>query len=158
MLQGCFEALTLVADYWLDVLYRKDANMPDTKLFELMSENKSMSKALSEYEGQKSTSISTAKRLAEFLGDQMVKDAGITCRFIISKKPDGARVTERVIPLGFRNVSVANSAKRKAEKEKPDLTKTWREALGPPPKRNDGLKESIKFQKKKWQLQARQRR
>ena len=55
--------------------------------------------------------------------------------------------------LGFRN-----SAKRKAEKEKPDLTKTWREALGPPPKRNDGLKEWIKFQKKKWQLQARQRR
>ena len=61
-------------------------------------------------------------------------------------------------PLGFRNVSVANSAKRKAEKEKPGLTKTWREALGPPPKRNDGLKEWIKFQKKKWQLQARQRR
>jgi DNA polymerase epsilon subunit 1 len=35
-----------------------------------------MSKTLAEYEGQKSTSISTAKRLAEFLGDQMVKDAG----------------------------------------------------------------------------------
>ncbi|GIY31246.1 DNA polymerase epsilon catalytic subunit A [Caerostris extrusa] len=40
---------------------------------------------LAEYEGQKSTSISTAKRLAEFLGDQMVKDAGLSCRFIISK-------------------------------------------------------------------------
>ena len=35
-----------------------------------------MSKTLAEYGGQKSTSISTAKRLAEFLGDQMVKDAG----------------------------------------------------------------------------------
>ena len=284
MLQGCFEAVALVADYWLDVLYSKGANMPDTELFELISENKSMSKALSEYEGQKSTSISTAKRLAEFLGDQMVKDAGITCRFIISKKPDGAPVTERAIPmaifesepsvrqhylrrwlkdnsitdfdirklldwdyylerlggtiqkiitipaalqgcanpvprvkhpdwlhkkivekndtlkqrkmtemftkgpkapettnedtentgdadmfdiedtagarkpLGLRNVSVSNSAKRKAEKEKPDLTKSWREALGPPPKRSDGLKEWIKFQKKKWQFQAAQRR
>ena len=51
--------------------------------------------------------------------------------------------------LCLRNVSVANSAKRKAEKEKPDLTKGWREALGPPPKRSDGLKEWIKFQKKK---------
>ena len=38
-----------------------------------------MSKTLAEYEGQKSTSISTAKRLAEFLGDQMVKDAGEAC-------------------------------------------------------------------------------
>jgi DNA polymerase epsilon subunit 1 len=45
--------------------------MPDTELFELISENKSMSKTLAEYEGQKSTSISTARRLAEFLGDQV---------------------------------------------------------------------------------------
>ena len=29
--------------------------MPDSELFELISENKSMSKALNEYEGQKST-------------------------------------------------------------------------------------------------------
>ena len=37
-----------VADYWLDVLYSKGANMPDTELFELISENKSMSKTLAE--------------------------------------------------------------------------------------------------------------
>jgi hypothetical protein len=47
-----------------------------TPFFLQIAENKSMSKTLAEYEGQKSTSISTAKRLAEFLGDQMVKDAG----------------------------------------------------------------------------------
>ena len=29
-----------VADYWLDVLYSKGANMPDSELFELISENK----------------------------------------------------------------------------------------------------------------------
>ncbi len=29
----------------------------------------------------------------------MVKDAGLSCRFIISRKPDGAPVTERAIPL-----------------------------------------------------------
>lgn len=59
-----------------EYLTRIGANMPDSELFDLISENKSMSKTLAEYEGQKSTSISTAKRLAEFLGDQMVKDAG----------------------------------------------------------------------------------
>jgi len=69
--------------------------MPDSELFELISENRSMSRKLEDYGGQKSTSISTAKRLAEFLGDQMVKDAGLACRFIISKKPEGAPVTER---------------------------------------------------------------
>ena len=63
-LETCYEAVAKVADYWLDVLYSKGANMPDTELFELISENKSMSKTLAEYEGQKSTSISTARRLA----------------------------------------------------------------------------------------------
>ena len=32
---------------------------------------------------------------------QMVKDAGLSCRFIISRKPDGAPVTERAIPLAI---------------------------------------------------------
>ena len=282
-LQGCYEAVATVANYWLDVLYSKGANMPDSELFDLISENKSMSKSLAEYEGQKSTSISTAKRLAEFLGDQMVKDAGLSCRYIISKKPDGAPVTERAIPvaifesepsvkqhylrrwlknsgmqdfdirtvldwdyyierlggtiqkiitipaalqgvanpvprvqhpdwlhkkimektdtlkqrkmtemffkgqkkvvqnentsnngdvgdiedvggrkpLGLKNVSVSNMTKRKAsddKPDKPDISKSWREVLGDPPKRSDGLKQWIQFQKKKWKFQLMQRR
>lgn len=100
-LKSCYSAVAKVADYWLDVLYSKGSNMPDSELFELISENRSMSKKLEDYGGQKSTSISTAKRLAEFLGDQMVKDAGLACRFIISRKPEGAPVTERAIPLAI---------------------------------------------------------
>lgn len=69
--------------------------MPDAELFELISENRSMSRKLEDYGEQKSTSISTAKRLAEFLGDQMVKDAGLSCRYVISRKPEGSPVTER---------------------------------------------------------------
>lgn len=100
-LETCYEAVATVANYWLDVLFSKGANMPDSELFELISENKSMSKTLAEYEGQKSTSISTAKRLAEFLGDQMVKDAGLACKYVISRKPEGAPVTERAVPLAI---------------------------------------------------------
>nr|CAD7589121.1 unnamed protein product [Timema genevievae] len=100
-LEKCYESVAKVADYWLDVLYSKACNMPDSELFELISENRSMSKKLEDYGTQKSTSISTAKRLAEFLGDQMVKDAGLACRFIISRKPEGAPVTERAIPLAI---------------------------------------------------------
>lgn len=58
-----------------------------------------MSKTLEEYGGQKSTSISTAKRLAEFLGDQMIKDKGLNCQFIISSKPVGIPVSDRAIPV-----------------------------------------------------------
>ena len=80
--------------------------MPDSELFELICENRSMSRKLEEYEGQKSTSISTAKRLAEFLGDQMVKDKGLSCRFIISRKPEGSPVTERAMFLEKTELSV----------------------------------------------------
>jgi DNA polymerase epsilon subunit 1 len=46
-------------------------------------------------------SISTAKRLAEFLGDEMVKDKGLNCKYVISKKPEGTTVTERAIPIAI---------------------------------------------------------
>lgn len=65
-----------IANYWLDILYTKSENMPDYELFELIAEKRTMSKSLEEYGSQKSTSISTARRLAEFLGDEMVKDKG----------------------------------------------------------------------------------
>ena len=62
------------------MLYSHGADMADFELFDLISENRSMSRALVDYEGQKSTSISTARRLAEFLGDDMVKDKGLACQ------------------------------------------------------------------------------
>ena len=40
-------------------------------MFELISENKNMSQAFSHYAGTRSTAVTTAKRLAEFLGDEV---------------------------------------------------------------------------------------
>ncbi|KAL3319162.1 hypothetical protein Ciccas_002174 [Cichlidogyrus casuarinus] len=100
-LMEVYASAAKVADYWLNVLFSKGANMRDEELSELISEKRSMSRKLEDYEGQKSTSISTAKRLAEFLGDAIVKDAGLSCRFIISKLPEQAPVTERAIPLAI---------------------------------------------------------
>ncbi|KAI8979603.1 hypothetical protein BDF20DRAFT_870600 [Mycotypha africana] len=100
-LEECYSAVARVADRWLDVLYSKAVNLQDEELFELISENRSMSKALEDYEGQKSTSISTARRLAEFLGDQMVKDKGLACKFVISARPAGLPVSERAIPIAI---------------------------------------------------------
>ncbi|VDM29224.1 unnamed protein product [Toxocara canis] len=48
----------------------KGADLPDSELFVLISENRSMSKKLDDYGAQKSTSISTAKRLAEVIISQ----------------------------------------------------------------------------------------
>uniref|UniRef100_A0A1B0CZY1 DNA polymerase epsilon catalytic subunit n=1 Tax=Phlebotomus papatasi TaxID=29031 RepID=A0A1B0CZY1_PHLPP len=100
-LEESYGSAAKVANYWLDVLYSRGESMPDSELFELISENRSMSRKLEDYGVQKSTSISTAKRLAEFLGDQMIKDAGLSCKYIISAKPEGSPVTERAIPLAI---------------------------------------------------------
>ncbi|KAG5645676.1 hypothetical protein DXG03_005514 [Asterophora parasitica] len=108
--QECYTAVAQVADQWLDVLFSKAESLGDDELVELIAENRSMSKTLAEYGGQKSTSISTAKRLAEFLGDQMVKDKGLACKFIISAKPIGAPVTERAVPVAI--FSAEESVKR----------------------------------------------
>ncbi|KAI0946543.1 hypothetical protein AcW1_009982 [Taiwanofungus camphoratus] len=99
--EECYAAVAQIADRWLDVLFSKAESLEDDELVELIAENRSMSKTLAEYGGQKSTSISTAKRLAEFLGNQMVKDKGLACKFIISARPSGAPVTERAVPVAI---------------------------------------------------------
>ncbi|KAF5367571.1 hypothetical protein D9758_003792 [Tetrapyrgos nigripes] len=109
-LEECYSAVAQVADQWLDVLYSRAASLEDEELVELIAENRSMSKTLAEYGGQKSTSISTARRLAEFLGNQMVKDKGLACKFIISARPIGAPVTERAVPVAI--FSAEESVKR----------------------------------------------
>ncbi|KAK0235168.1 hypothetical protein EDD85DRAFT_1024974 [Armillaria nabsnona] len=106
-LLGTPTAVAEVADQWLDVLFSKAESLDDGELVELVAENRSMSRTLAEYGGQKSTSISTARRLADFLGYQIVKDKGLTCKFIISI---GAPVTERAVAVA--NFSAEESVKR----------------------------------------------
>lgn len=96
-----YGAVATVADRWLDVLFQKGAGLADEELIELIAENKNMAKTLEEYGSQKSTAITTAKRLAEFLGEQMIKDKGLNCKYIISSRPKNAPVTERAIPVAI---------------------------------------------------------
>ena len=100
-LTECYDAVAKVANQWLDVLHSKGTTLADEELIELISENRSMSKTLEEYGGQKSTSITTARRLADFLGEQMVKDKGLNCKFIICSRPRNAPVTERAVPVAI---------------------------------------------------------
>lgn len=100
-LEECYGAVARVANSWLDILESKGTTLDREELLDLISENRSMSKSLEEYGDQKSTSITTAKRLAEFLGASMVKDRGLNCKYIISDRPYGAPVAERAIPVAI---------------------------------------------------------
>jgi DNA polymerase elongation subunit (family B)/Zn-finger nucleic acid-binding protein len=122
-LEECYANVAAVADYWLDVLYSRGVDLDDEELMDLISEARSMSKTLDEYGAQKSTAISTAKRLAEFLGSEMVKDKGLNCSLLIARKPEGAPVTERAIPTNIFSTdpSIRNHFLRKWCKD-PSLT------------------------------------
>jgi DNA polymerase epsilon subunit 1 len=100
-LEECYNHVATIADYWLDMLYSRAKDITDKELFELISERRTMSRMLADYGEQKSTSISTAKRLAEFLGDDVIKDKGLCCRFVIANVPRDAPITERAIPLAI---------------------------------------------------------
>jgi DNA polymerase epsilon subunit 1 len=100
-LTECYSAVGVIANQWLDVLDEQGCGMEDGELLELISERKTISKTVDEYEGRKSTSLTTAARLADFLGAEMVKDKGLNCNLIISRLPAGAPVTDRAIPVAI---------------------------------------------------------
>lgn len=100
-LEECYDSVGEKANHWLDILDNHGRDLQDEAVFDLISENKSMSDTLESYGDRKSTSISTAKRLGEFLGDEMTKDKGLNCKFVITKKPHGAPTSDRAIPVAI---------------------------------------------------------
>ena len=116
-----YASVAEVANKWLDVLDQRGETLADEELIELICENKSMTKTLEEYGSQKSTAITTAKRLAEFLGQQMVKDKGLNCKYIIAARPRNAPVADRAIPVAIfsSDDTVKRHFLRKWMKEEP---------------------------------------
>ncbi len=69
-IQECYDACGEVADRWYDILLTKGSYVDQSDLIEYIAESRVISKTLDEYGALKSTSITCAKRLAEFLGSE----------------------------------------------------------------------------------------
>ena len=100
-LEECYDSVADIANHWIDILETQGDSLEDDELVDLIRENRNMSKQLDEYGDQKGTSQTTARRLGEFLGAEIIKDKGLNCKFIISDRPFGAPVTERAIPTAI---------------------------------------------------------
>jgi len=98
-LDECYNACGAIADRWLDILYKRGEGIEDEELFEYIAESKTMSKALEEYDKQKGVAITAVKRMGEFLTGDTVGKGKMNCHFVISAHPQGAPVSERVIPI-----------------------------------------------------------
>ncbi|KMZ73055.1 DNA-directed DNA polymerase [Zostera marina] len=86
-LEQCYSAVASVANRWLDLLDNEGIDIVDSELLDYISESSTMSKSLVDYGQQKSCAVTTARRLADFLGDAMVKDKGLRCQYIVACEP-----------------------------------------------------------------------
>lgn len=66
-LQDCYDAVGSVANQWLDILDERGESMEDGELMQLISERKTISKSVDEYDGRKATALTTAGSLLSIL-------------------------------------------------------------------------------------------
>nr|KAJ0201048.1 hypothetical protein LSAT_V11C600314360 [Lactuca sativa] len=100
-LEECYSVVASVANRWLDLLDNQGNDIADSELLDYISESSTMSKSLADYGMQKSCAVTTAKRLADFLGDTMVKDKGLLCQYVVACEPRGKDVSERAVPVAI---------------------------------------------------------
>lgn len=90
-----------MAQRWYDILESRGEYVEDSELIEYIGESRVLSRSIDEYGTQKATAITCAKRLAEFLGPEIIKGKGTCVNFIISKKPIELKVADRAVPTAI---------------------------------------------------------
>lgn len=103
-LSECYLSAAEVANRWVDIIDTKGGTLSDQQLLELVTESSKMSKTFEEYGKQKSSRITSAKRLSEML-DNQVQEKGLACSFVVSQFPERAPVSERIIPAALFSAS-----------------------------------------------------
>lgn len=111
-LNECYDAVAEIANFWLDVLFTRGKDLSDEELIDLISENRSMSRKVADYGDQKSVAMTTALRLSEIFGAEMIRDAGLNCKLLIARQPVGEMTTSRAIPAVI--FSLSEDVKRQA--------------------------------------------
>lgn len=94
----CYESLSEVCNYWLDIVRSRGECLDEDTIIELLCESRSMSKELSSYEGKKSNLTTTARRMSEFLGESVLGEK-LKCEYIVAAYPENRSVADRTIPV-----------------------------------------------------------
>ena len=97
-LKECYAECAVVAKRWYSILQLHGKGISDEELLEYIEESRNMSKSVEEYGAQKSTAITCAKRMADILGEHLLKEKNLCSKFIISRKPLEAPIAERAVP------------------------------------------------------------
>lgn len=97
--QEVYESVADVCRQYLMVLKTHGKTIEDEELLMLLSESSTMSKSLESYGNRKSTSATTARRLAEIIDDSILESKSLKCEYIISRLPATESVAGRAIPV-----------------------------------------------------------
>ncbi|GIQ86402.1 hypothetical protein KIPB_008252, partial [Kipferlia bialata] len=88
-----------VADVYLDIIDTRGAHLDDETALFMIAESTNMRKTVAESAGNRSAAVTTATRLAAFLGETYLHTPSLKCEYIIASQPVGASVTDRAIPV-----------------------------------------------------------
>lgn len=75
-MEECYEACGKVAQRWMDILINRGIGLDDAELIDYIGESRVLSKSLIEYEARKGVALTAAKRLSEFLGEDIIQGKG----------------------------------------------------------------------------------
>ena len=92
-LKECYDHCAETARKYLNIIIKKGANLDTDQIIGFFQESKNLSRDLEDYGTSKGLAITSARRLADFLGPDVIKGKGICCHFVISATPQDASVT-----------------------------------------------------------------
>lgn len=78
---------TWLISLFLAFVQNQGKDIADSELLDYISESSTMSKSLADYGQQKSCAVTSAKRLGDFLGADIVKHKGLRCQYIVACEP-----------------------------------------------------------------------
>jgi DNA polymerase epsilon subunit 1 len=94
-----YSAVGEIAQRFLSYLTSRGESMTDEEILDLLTESSNMSRGLASYAGARTCQVTTAKRLAEFLGPQIAQTKGLKCAYVIARRPYNTTVTDRALPI-----------------------------------------------------------
>lgn len=95
----CYAHCATVAKKYLAIIQRNGQAMDTHQILDYLQESRVLSRDLNDYGASKGVALSSARRLAQFLGPEVVKGkGGLCCYFVISRYPQDRPVAERAIP------------------------------------------------------------
>lgn len=81
--------------------------MTDRQILDLLSQQKVMSRDIADYSAKKSLAMTACTRLLDIIGKQTLKTSGLSCNYVVIRKPESAPLSSRALPTLIFNLETS---------------------------------------------------